>query len=140
MASGPQPVECRNRWAIRTNRSRGTCTQGNVNIRKRPRRGSCARGFDRAVRLPFAVIGNTGGQQGLALPAIIAEAAKGARSRFLEFFTVNIRNPNTHAAYSFATAASRNRCKLVQHVPSPRARAPDRRAGQASLFRQSIGS
>ena len=38
----------------------------------------------------------------VVLPAIIATAKKGARTRFLEFFTVNIRNPNTRAAYSRA--------------------------------------
>jgi hypothetical protein len=44
------------------------------------------------------LIGNTAGQ-GVALPAIIAGAGKRAKTRFLEFFTVNIRNPNTRAAY-----------------------------------------
>lgn len=44
---------------------------------------------------------NTAGQ-GVALPAIIADAKKGVRTRFLAFFTVNVRNPNTRAAYSRA--------------------------------------
>ena len=47
----------------------------------------------------LVVIGNTGRGQGVTLPAIIAGAGKRARTRFLEFFTVNIRNPNTRAAY-----------------------------------------
>jgi site-specific recombinase XerD len=47
-----------------------------------------------------AVIGNTGGGQRGALPTIIAGAGQGAKLRFLEFFSVNIRNPNTRAAYS----------------------------------------
>ena len=38
----------------------------------------------------------------MVLPAIIAGAGKGARNRFLKFFTVNIRNPNTRAAYTRA--------------------------------------
>jgi site-specific recombinase XerD len=50
----------------------------------------------------LVVMGNTAGQGGGALPAIIAGAKKGARTRFLEFFTVNIRNANTRAAYSRA--------------------------------------
>ena len=49
----------------------------------------------------LVVIGrNTAGQGQLVLPALVAGARKGARTRFLEFFTVNIRNPNTRAAYS----------------------------------------
>jgi integrase/recombinase XerD len=50
----------------------------------------------------LVVIGSTGRGQGVALPAIIAGAGKRARTRFLEFFTVNIRNPNTRAAYGRA--------------------------------------
>ena len=46
------------------------------------------------------------------LPAIIAGAKKGARTRFLEFFTVNIRNPNTRAAYSA------RRCRISPLVRS----------------------
>ena len=47
----------------------------------------------------LVVIRNTAGS---GLPALVARAGKGARTRFLEFFTVNIRNPNTRAAYSRA--------------------------------------
>jgi site-specific recombinase XerD len=49
----------------------------------------------------LVIIGNTAGR-GVALPAIIAGAGKRAKTRFLEFFTVNIRNPNTRAAYGRA--------------------------------------
>ena len=48
----------------------------------------------------LVVIRNTAGQ-GSGLPAIIAGARKGARKRFLDFFTVNIRicrPPNASAA------------------------------------------
>jgi len=38
------------------------------------------------------------------LPALIAEAGDGAARRFFEFFTANIRNPNTRAAYAHAVA------------------------------------
>ena len=48
----------------------------------------------------LAVVGNTGG--GAELPALIAGAGKGATLRFVEFFTVNIRNKNTRAAYGRA--------------------------------------
>jgi integrase/recombinase XerD len=39
---------------------------------------------------------------GIALPALIGEAGERAAWRFLEFFTVNIRNKNTRAAYGQA--------------------------------------
>ena len=39
------------------------------------------------------------------LPALIADAGDKAALRFLEFFTVNIRNPNTRAAAAVASAA-----------------------------------
>ena len=38
------------------------------------------------------------------VPAIIADLGDHAARRFLEFFTVNIRNPNTRAAYAQAVA------------------------------------
>jgi integrase len=37
-----------------------------------------------------------------ALPALIADAGSQAQRRFLEFFTANIRNPNTRRAYARA--------------------------------------
>jgi integrase/recombinase XerD len=40
----------------------------------------------------------------LTVPAIIADAGDNAARRFLEFFTANIRNPNTRAAYAQAIA------------------------------------
>jgi flagellar biosynthesis/type III secretory pathway ATPase len=36
------------------------------------------------------------------LPALIERAGEGAACRFVEFFTVNIRNKNTRAAYGQA--------------------------------------
>ena len=36
------------------------------------------------------------------LPALIGEAGELARFRLLEFFTANIRNPNTRRAYARA--------------------------------------
>lgn len=41
---------------------------------------------------------------GPVVPALIAEAGDGAARRFLEYFTANIRNPNTRAAYAFNVA------------------------------------
>jgi site-specific recombinase XerD len=59
----------------------------------------------------LVVIGNTAGQGRVMLPAIIAGAKKGARTRFLEFFTVNIRNPNTRAAYARAAVEFLHWCE-----------------------------
>jgi site-specific recombinase XerD len=42
---------------------------------------------------------------GIGLPALIAGAGERAARRFLEFFTVNIRNKNTRAAYARAAGA-----------------------------------
>src|ERR1039458_1898636 len=42
---------------------------------------------------------------GLTVPAVIAAAGGKAAGRFVEFFTANIRNPNTRAAYGRAVAA-----------------------------------
>ncbi len=39
---------------------------------------------------------------GPELPALISQAGKKAAWRFVEFFTVNIRNKNTRAAYGQA--------------------------------------
>lgn len=41
---------------------------------------------------------------GIVLPAVIAQAGERAGRRFVEFFTANIRNPNTRTAYARATA------------------------------------
>jgi hypothetical protein len=55
----------------------------------------------------------------LHLPALIAGAGKQAARRFLEFFTVNIRSPNTRAAYARA-AAGFLRCCEGQGIDGPR--------------------
>jgi len=53
------------------------------------------------------------------LPALIATVGNNASLRFLEFFTVNIRNTNTPAAYGRATGAflpwsrTSSRCMLL---------------------------
>ena len=41
---------------------------------------------------------------GRPFPAILAAAGSGAMCRFIEFFTANIRNTNTRAAYACAVA------------------------------------
>ncbi len=48
---------------------------------------------------------------GAALPALIAGAGEAAAWRFLEFFTVNIHNPNTRAAYARAARAFLRWCE-----------------------------
>jgi integrase/recombinase XerD len=52
----------------------------------------------------LVIRGNTGRGQGSALPALIAQTGQGGARRFLEFFTVNLRNPHTRAAYNRAAA------------------------------------
>ena len=47
----------------------------------------------------------------VVLPALIAGAGERAAWRFLEFFTVNIRNKNTRAAYARAAAAFLRWCE-----------------------------
>jgi hypothetical protein len=42
--------------------------------------------------------------QVLTVPAIFADAGDNAACRFMEFFTANIRNPDTRAAYAQAVA------------------------------------
>jgi site-specific recombinase XerD len=42
------------------------------------------------------------GSAGLVLPGLIVQAGERASTRFLEFFTANIRNRNTRAAYAHA--------------------------------------
>jgi site-specific recombinase XerD len=54
------------------------------------------------VRRKTAPVGKRAG--GLKLPALIAEAGDRAGRRFVEFFTANIRNPNTRTAYARAVA------------------------------------
>ena len=41
----------------------------------------------------------------MMLPKLIADAGENAALRFLDFFTANIRNPNTRAAYAVAVRA-----------------------------------
>ena len=54
---------------------------------------------------PASIAVATGSSGELFLvPAIIADAGNQAARRFLEFFTANIRNPNTRAAYAQAVA------------------------------------
>src|SRR6266700_5547090 len=48
---------------------------------------------------------------GITLPILIAGAGARAALRFLEFFTVNIRNKNTRAAYGRAAGDFLNWCE-----------------------------
>ncbi len=56
----------------------------------------------------LAVIRNTAGA---VLPALIAVAGDRAALRFLEYFTFNVRNKNTRAAYVRASADFLNWCE-----------------------------
>lgn len=46
----------------------------------------------------------TAGAAGFSLPALVTAAGERASRRFVEFFTANIRNPNTRQAYARAVA------------------------------------
>jgi hypothetical protein len=46
-------------------------------------------------------------------PALIAAAGERAHTRFLEFFTAQIRNPNTRRAYAQATREFLAWCEMV---------------------------
>src|SRR4051794_36771917 len=48
---------------------------------------------------------------GPVVPALIADAGDGATKRFFEFFTANIPNPNTRAAYAQAVAQFARWCE-----------------------------
>lgn len=48
--------------------------------------------------------GLSAGTSGLSLPALVTAAGERASRRFVEFFTANIRNPNTRRAYARAVA------------------------------------
>jgi site-specific recombinase XerD len=45
------------------------------------------------------------------LPVLVSREGKRAASRFLEFFTVHIRNPNTRAAYTHAAGLFLHWCE-----------------------------
>lgn len=50
---------------------------------------------------------------GLVLPALIARASQSAETRFVEFFTANVRNPNTRRAYARAVNEFLSWCSSV---------------------------
>ena len=71
-----------------------------------------------------------------ASPALIAAAGERAKLRFLEFFTANIRNPNTRRAYARACAGFFAWCEprgltLTTIRPHDDVRLADRRPGRA---------
>jgi hypothetical protein len=51
------------------------------------------------------------GTPGVGVPVLVAGAGDRAAFRILEFFTVNIRNPNTRAAYGRAAGAFLRWCE-----------------------------
>ena len=65
-----------------------------------------------------------------AIPAIIADAGEEAASRFVEFFTANIRNPNTRRAYARAVAQFLRWCEARGLTP------PDHRAHRRRRLRR----
>ena len=65
-------------------------------------------------------IGNVRAPQ--VVPALIADAGEQASWRYVEFFTANIRNPNTRRAY--VRACGRFFACLVRETRPPRCRHP----------------
>ena len=59
-----------------------------------------------AIIVPTA-IGWPAVASAMLVPKLIADAGENASLRFLDFFTANIRNPNTRAAYAVAVRAAR---------------------------------
>ena len=61
----------------------------------------------------------------MVVPAMIADLGEAAALRFIDFFTANIRNPNTRAAYAVAVrgffrwleTARRPRARRDPHAP-----------------------
>ena len=49
-------------------------------------------------------------KESVIFPTLIFNAGESAQRRFLDFFLVTIRNPNTRAAYGYAVGAFFNWC------------------------------
>jgi site-specific recombinase XerD len=57
-----------------------------------------------AIILPTTLV-RSAAASSMLVPRLIADAGENASLRFLDFFTANIRNPNTRAAYAVAVRA-----------------------------------
>ena len=68
--------------------------------------GRQAGGADQALAIivPTAIV-RRAAASAMLVPRLIADAGENASLRFLDFFTANIRNPNTRAAYAVAVRA-----------------------------------
>jgi site-specific recombinase XerD len=73
------------------------------------------------------------------MPALISQAGERAGVRFVEFFTANIRNPNTRRAYARASNEFLNWCR-VMGVPSLAAVAPVHVATWIELQTQTLSA
>src|SRR4051794_20845658 len=88
------------------------------------------------IPIPSRKLGQAGMER---LPLMIARAGEKASWRFIEFFTANIRNKNTRAAYAVAVTelsigASCTSCKASW----PTARLPTRRGGRCATLRLAV--
>ena len=75
----------------------------------------------------------------LQVPALVSQAGERAGMRFVEFFTANIRNPNTRRAYARAVKEFLTWCQAVG-VPDLGAVAPLHVATWIELQMQSLGA
>ncbi len=81
--------------ALHTDMGPTAATPGNESVR----RADCALTAEIEAPSPPSLLA---GHQALGVPAVVAAAGDPAAMRFIEFFTANIRNPNTRAAYARA--------------------------------------
>src|SRR5262245_28118834 len=90
-------------------------SQGNIPVRLSRTRSSVHRelpgqAMSTALRLASIETNAVAGQSP-SLPSLIARAGPQAKRRFWEFFTANIRNENTRAAYGRAVGAFMRWCE-----------------------------
>ena len=58
-----------------------------------------------AIIVPAATVVRMAAASSMPVPRLVADAGEQASLRFIDFFTANIRNPNTRAAYAVAVRA-----------------------------------
>jgi site-specific recombinase XerD len=98
------------------------------------------------------IVGGAGREQslaqggyGLTLPRIISESGPRAARRFIEFFTAELPNSNTRAAYAraardFCAWCEANRLDLVSITPVTMAAYLEQHAGSAPTRKQHLAA
>jgi hypothetical protein len=104
--AGGRRRETRGAALVSKSRSRSTTRRSAWTTANHPGSGQAL-----AIIVPTAIV-RPAAASAMLVPKLIADAGKEASLRFLDFFTANIRNPNTRAAYavaSFLSAAPKER-------------------------------